>query len=70
MLVQIGTLVASGLMVRYGIDGVLWLMGSAALLLAVLAGGRAAVRAPPRHAERTFDVLAPQASPLAHDPAA
>jgi hypothetical protein len=49
---------------------VLWLMGSAALLLAVLAGGRAAVRAPPRHAERTFDVLAPQASPLAHDPAA
>jgi MFS family permease len=65
-----GPLVASGLMARYGIDGVLWLMASAALLLAALAGGRAALRAAPRHAARTFAVLAPQASPLAHDPAA
>jgi hypothetical protein len=41
-------------------------MAGAALLLALLAVGRSLVRESPAHRARTFDVLAPQAAPLAH----
>jgi hypothetical protein len=55
------------LMKRYEIDGVLYMMGAAALLLAVVAVVRSLISASPAHQERTFEILAPQASPLAHD---
>ena len=43
------------------------LMAAAALLLALLAGGRSLVSASSVHHERPFEILAPQAAPLAHD---
>jgi hypothetical protein len=55
-------------MVRFNIDGVFYLMAAAALLLAVLAAGRSLTRASPQHLERPFQILMPQAAPLAHDP--
>jgi hypothetical protein len=54
---------------RLDIDGVLYLMAAAALLLAVLAASRRLTSAAPPQSERTFNILTPQATPLAHDPA-
>jgi MFS family permease len=62
-----GPLIGTQLMVAFDINGVLYLMAGAALLLAVLAVGRSLQRAPPAHRARTFEVLTPQAAPLAHD---
>jgi hypothetical protein len=56
------------LMKRYDINGVFYLMAVAALLLALVAAVRSMTSASPTHLERTFDILAPQAAPLAHDP--
>jgi hypothetical protein len=64
-----GPLIGTQLMVGFDIDGVLYLMAGAALLLAVLAAGRTLARPAPDHRERTFEVLTPQAAPLAHDAA-
>jgi len=63
----LGPLIGMNLMKRYEIDGVLYMMGAAALLLAVVAVVRSLISASPAHQERTFEILAPQASPLAHD---
>ena len=62
-----GPLIGTQLMVGFDINGVLYLMAGAALLLALLAVGRSLLRAPPAHRARTFEVLTPQAAPLAHD---
>jgi len=43
-------------------------MAAAALLLAVLAASRSLTTASPQHLERPFEILAPQAALLAHDP--
>jgi MFS family permease len=56
------------LMKSYDINGLLYLMAAAALLLALIAAARHMMSASPMHLERTFDILAPQAAPLAHDP--
>jgi hypothetical protein len=56
------------IMASPGIDGVFYFMAAVALALAVVAAGQALFRPPPPHQERTFDILAPQAAPLAHDP--
>jgi MFS family permease len=64
----IGPLIGTNLMARFSIDGVFYLMAAAALLLAVLAAGRSLTTTPPQHLERPFEILAPQAAPLAHDP--
>ncbi len=64
----IGPLAGSGIMARFGIDGVLWFMGGVALMLALFAGTRAATSRPPEHAERPFEILAPTAGAIAHDP--
>jgi MFS family permease len=64
----IGPLIGTNLMARFSIDGVFYLMAAAALLLAVLAAGRSLTKASPQRLERPFEILAPQASPLAHDP--
>jgi hypothetical protein len=42
-------------------------MAAVGLLLAVLALTRRLVTAPPARQERTFEILTPQATPLAHD---
>jgi MFS family permease len=65
----LGPLIGMSLMRRFSIDGVFYLMAAAALLLALLAASRRLTSASPPHLERTFDILAPQATALAHDPA-
>jgi MFS family permease len=64
-----GPLVGTPLMATFDIDGVLYLMAAAALLLAFLAIARRLSTASPSHQERTFAILTPQAAPVAHDPA-
>ena len=63
----LGPLIGMNLMKRFEVDGVLYLMGAAALLLSVIAAVRSLIASAPPHLERTFDILAPQAAPLAHD---
>jgi hypothetical protein len=63
-----GPLIGTNLMERFSSDGIFYFMGAAALLLAVPAAGRSSTTASPQHLERPFEILAPQASPLAHDP--
>ncbi|MFC7478600.1 MFS transporter [Dankookia sp. GCM10030260] len=64
----LGPLIGTSLMARFDIDGVFYLMAAAALLLALLAAGRSLTTVAPRHLTRTFRILAPQATALAHDP--
>ena len=63
----LGPLIGASLMGRFGIDAVFYFMAAAALFLAVFAVGRRLTSAPPEHHRRTFEILAPQAAPLAHD---
>jgi hypothetical protein len=46
---------------------VFYFMASAALLLAIIAGVESVRSASPPHQDTTFEILAPQAGPLAHD---
>ena len=64
----IGPLVGMSLLRRFDIDGVFYLMAAAAILLALLAIGGSLISVSPLHLERTFRILAPQPTPLAHDP--
>jgi MFS family permease len=64
----LGPLIGMNLMRRFEIDGLFYLMAAAAILLAVIAAARSMISASPVHLERTFDILTPQAAPLAHDP--
>jgi MFS family permease len=64
----LGPLIGMTLMRRFDIDGVFYLIAAAALLLAVLAASRKLTSAAPPHFKRTFNILTPQATPLAHDP--
>ncbi|MFY9839935.1 MAG: MFS transporter, partial [Xanthobacteraceae bacterium] len=63
----LGPIIGMGVMKRFAIDGVFYLMAATAFLLALLAAGRSLVSASPIHRERPFEILAPQAAPLAHD---
>jgi MFS family permease len=64
----LGPLLGMSLMRRFDIDGVLYLMAAAAGALALLAIGRRLTSRAPPHLERPFEILTPQAAPLAHDP--
>ena len=64
----VGPLIGSILMAHFKIDGVFYFMAAAAFILAFLAAGRSLTTTAPRHLERPFEILAPQASLLAHDP--
>jgi MFS family permease len=64
----LGPLIGTSVMERFDIDGVFYLMAAAALLLAGLAASRTLTSAAPEHLERPFEILAPHAAPLAHDP--
>jgi MFS family permease len=63
----LGPLIGTSVMARLDINGVFYFMAAVGLLLALLAMARCLVTAPPPHQERTFELLAPQATPLAHD---
>jgi MFS family permease len=63
----IGPLVGTSLMARFGINGLLYFMAIAAFLLALVAVCGSLIIAAPLHVPRSFDILAPQAAPLAHD---
>jgi MFS family permease len=63
-----GPLAGVILVSNFEIDGVLYLMAAAALVLMVLALGRSLIRTSPLRLERPFGILAPQATRLAHAP--
>lgn len=62
-----GPLIGSFVMGRFGIDAVFYFMSAIAVLLAVFAFATRYAAPPPERHARTFDILAPQATPLAHD---
>jgi MFS family permease len=64
----LGPLIGTSIMARFDINGVLYFMAAAAFLLATVAMQRSLTTAPPPHQERSFEILTPQAAPLAHDP--
>jgi len=64
----LGPLIGASLMADFEIDGVFYFMSAAALALAVVAAVRAYMTAAPKQRETPFDILAPQAGPLGHDP--
>jgi hypothetical protein len=53
---------------RFEIDGVFYFMAAAVLLLALVAGFGSLTTQPPMRLEAPFEILTPQAGPLAHDP--
>lgn len=63
----LGPLVGTRVMAHFSIDGVFYFMAASGMLLSLVALARRFVTAPPMHQERTFEILAPQATPLAHD---
>ncbi len=65
----LGPLIGANLIGWYSIDGVFFMMAGAALLLVAVAAARILIVAPPERQERTFDILSPQAAPLAHEAA-
>jgi MFS family permease len=64
----VGPLVGTGLMAHFNIDGLFYFMAAAALCLTFLAAGRSLTTTAPHRLARPFEILAPQAAPLAHDP--
>jgi MFS family permease len=64
----LGPLIGTSIMARFGIDELFYFMAAAAGLLALMAAGWSLVIAAPRHLRRSFEILAPQAASLAHDP--
>jgi len=64
----VGPLTGTSIMARSGISGLFYLMAVAAGLLALVTAVSCLVMAPPRHRVRTFQILAPNATSLAHDP--
>ena len=52
----------------FKIDGVFYFMAAAVLLLALVAILESLKRPSPEHTDAPFDILTPQAGPLAHDP--
>jgi len=63
----LGPLIGAVVMARFNIDGLFYFMGAVALLLSCTAMAGRMLAMEPVHQERTFEILAPQASTLAHD---
>jgi MFS family permease len=64
----LGPLIGASLMSHFEIDGVFYFMAAAVLMLAVVAGLSVSMTPAPKHREVPFELLAPQAGPLAHNP--
>jgi MFS family permease len=65
----LGPLIGASLMAHFEIDGVFYFMAAAVVLLAVVACLSGLMTPAPKQQEAPFEILAPQAGPLAHDPA-
>jgi MFS family permease len=63
----VGPLIGTNIMASSGIDGLIYFMTGAALLLTLVAVGGSVIKASPMHLRRSFEILAPQAAPLSHD---
>jgi MFS family permease len=64
----LGPLIGASLMTHFEIDGVFYFMAAAVLLLALVAGLGSFTAPPPKQLQAPFEILTPQAGPLAHDP--
>lgn len=64
----LGPLIGASLMARFEIDGLFYFMAAAVVLLAIVAGCSGLMTPAAKHKEVPFEILAPQAGPLAHDP--
>jgi MFS family permease len=64
----LGPLIGASLMAHLDIDGVFYFMAVIVLVLALVAGLASATTPSPTHLKPTFEILAPQSGPLAHDP--
>ena len=64
----VGPLIGTSIMARSGINGRFYFMAAATGFLALVAAVSSLVIAAPRHLQRTFAILAPQAASVAHDP--
>ena len=64
----LGPVIGASLMAHFKIDGVFFFMAAAALVLAAAAGIDSAMTPSGKRLKPTFEILAPQAGPLAHDP--
>ena len=64
----LGPLIGARLTPLFEIDGLFYFMAVAALLLVLVAGLGGFVTPPPKQREVPFEILTPQAGPLAHDP--
>jgi len=65
----LGPLIGASLMARFEIDGVVYFMGAAVFVLASVAGLGNFMTSSPKHREVPFQILTPQAGPLALDAA-
>jgi len=66
----LGPLLGAGIMARFDINGLLYFVAAATILLAAVAGLRMLVRSSPEHVERPFEVLDPLTAPISHEPEA
>lgn len=64
----LGPLIGASLMARFKIDGVFYFMAAAVLLLVLVASLGSLITPAPRQRKAPFEILTPQAGPLAHDP--
>jgi len=64
----LGPLIGASLMAHFEINGVFYFMAAAVLLLAVVSGLGGLLTPAPMRREVPFEILTPQAGPLAHDP--
>ena len=64
----LGPLIGASLMARFDFNGTLYFMAVAGVVLALVAVARILTATAPRPLRRPFEILAPQAAPLAHDP--
>jgi MFS family permease len=63
----VGPLIGASLMAHFEIDGVFYFMATAVLLVAIVAGVSGLTTSAPQRREVPFEILAPQAGPMAHD---
>lgn len=64
----LGPLIGSVVMARMGINGLLYFMAVATVLLAAVVARRIRVRAPPTHVARPFGILDPMTAPIMQEP--
>jgi MFS family permease len=63
----LGPLIGATVMAHFSIDGLFYFMAALSLLLGLMAITRGLATASPIYQERPFEILAPQATSLAHD---